>query len=105
MPVRSFREEKIKMLKEPGRAESYLKLSFEEVMKDGCYEAFYIGLRDVIEAKGITKADLAKNVGIGRQHLHFILTGKGNPSFSSVMEIVKALGLSCALVDDENIAA
>lgn len=99
MPTRSHREQKIKRLQRPGRAESYLKSSFEEALKDENYAAFFLALRDVIEAKGLNKTDIAKEADIARQHLHFILTGEGNPTFSSVISIIKALGFSCILVE------
>ena len=105
MPVRSHRERKLKRLQQPGRAESYLKVSFEEALKDENYAAFFLALRDVIEAKGFNKTEIAEKANVTRQHFHFLLSGEGNPTFSSVIAIIKVLGFSCLLVENGEKAA
>ena len=106
MPTKPHREHKLNRLRKPGHAESYLKASFKEALMDGNYPAFYLALRDVIEARELNKTALAEEAEIARQHLHFILTGEGNPTFSSVISIIKALGFSFILVEEnDNIAA
>ena len=99
MPVESYRKFKLERLKEPGRAESYLKLSLQEALKDGNYAAFFLSLKDVIDARDLTKTMLAEEAGMVRQHLHYVLSGKGNPTFASVVAILKAIGFSFVLVE------
>lgn len=101
MPVKSYREQKLKRLKASGRAESYLQTSFKEALKDENYSAFFLALRDVIEAKDLNKSEIAKKANLTRQHFHFLLSGEGNPTFSSVIAIIKVLGFSCLLIKDE----
>ena len=100
MPTRSHREQKLARLKQPGRAESYLKVSFKEALKDENYAAFFLALRDIIEARGLNKTEIAEKANITRQHFHFLLSGEGNPTFSSVVAIVKILGFSFLLVEN-----
>ena len=100
MPTKSHRESKLKRLKKPRRAESYLKASFGEAIKDENFSAFFLALRDVIEAKGLNKTEIAEKANITRQHLHFLLSGEGNPTFSNVITILKVLGFSCLLIEE-----
>lgn len=38
-------------------------------------------------------AQLAHDTGLGRESLYKALSGEGNPEFSTIMKVVKALGL------------
>ena len=105
MPTRSHREQKLKRLQNPGRAESYLKVSFDEALKDENYSAFFLALRDVIEARALNKTDIAQKANLTRQHFHFLLSGEGNPTFSSVIAIIKVLGFSFLLIESDEKAA
>ncbi len=45
----------------------------------------------IARARGMTQ--LAKDTGLGRESLYKALSGEGNPSFSTILKVVKALGL------------
>jgi probable addiction module antidote protein len=51
-----------------------------------------IALRRIAEARGgITR--VAKSAGVERESLHRALSGRGNPRFSTLSAVAKALGL------------
>ena len=45
----------------------------------------------IARAKGMTQ--LAKETGLGRESLYKALSGEGNPSFSTILKVVHALGI------------
>jgi probable addiction module antidote protein len=48
-------------------------------------------LGDIARAKGMTR--IARETGLGRESLYKALSPEGNPEFSTVLKVVKALGL------------
>jgi probable addiction module antidote protein len=48
-------------------------------------------LGDIAKAKGMTK--VAVEAGLGRESLYKSLSPNGNPEFSTVLKVVRALGL------------
>jgi probable addiction module antidote protein len=48
-------------------------------------------LGDIARARGMTR--LARDTGLSREGLYQALSVKGNPEFSTVMKVIKALGL------------
>jgi len=70
-------------------ARSYLEAATEEDPGDG--SLIRAALSDIARAKNMSK--LARDVGMTREGLYKALSEKGNPSFSTVMKITRALGL------------
>ncbi len=66
---------------------AYLEAALEE--DDPALVAAVLG--DIARAKGMT--DIAREAGLGRESLYKALLRKGNPEFSTVLKVVKALGL------------
>ena len=66
---------------------AYLETAFEE--DDPALVAAALG--DIARAKGMT--DVAREAGLGRESLYKALSPDGNPEFSTVMKVVRALGL------------
>ena len=66
---------------------AYLEAALEE--DDPALVAAVLG--DIARAKGMT--DIAREAGLGRESLYKALSRKGNPEFSTVLKVVKALGL------------
>ncbi len=62
----------------------------EEVASTGSESDFIHALGTAARAKGMTH--IAKQVGVTRASLYKSLTEDGNPSFSTVNKVVKALG-------------
>jgi probable addiction module antidote protein len=60
-------------------------------LEDGDQALVTAALGNIARAKGMTQ--LAKDTGITRDGLYKALSPDGNPSFSTVQKVVKALGL------------
>jgi len=66
---------------------AYLEAALEE--GDSALVAAALG--DIARAKGMT--EIARETGLGRESLYKALSPEGNPEFSTVLKVVRALGL------------
>ena len=66
---------------------AYLEAALED--DDPALVAAVLG--DIARAKGMT--DIAREAGLGRESLYKALSREGNPEFSTVLKVVRALGL------------
>jgi len=77
----------------------------ETVLEEGSLDTFLIALRHVAEANG-GLSQLAEISQRGRESLYKTLSDQGNPLFSTVQSILKALGMKLSVeIDEEKIAA
>lgn len=76
-------------LKTEADIEAYLEACLEEAGDDPAFIAHALGV--VARARGMTQ--LARDTGLGRESLYKALSGEGNPSFATIMKVIKALGL------------
>jgi len=76
-------------LKDPGEAAAYINAA----MEGGDKEDLLMALRDVAEATGGMRR-LAGKTGIPRESLYRSLSGRGNPEYSTLTTVVRALGLT-----------
>ena len=60
-------------------------------LEDGDPELLKLVLGDVARSKGMT--EIAKAAGLARSNLYKALSPDGNPEFSTVAHVLKALGL------------
>jgi probable addiction module antidote protein len=60
-------------------------------LEDGDPELLKLVLGDIARSKGMT--DIAKAAGLARSNLYKALSPDGNPEFSTVAHVLKALGL------------
>lgn len=67
----------------------YLEVCFEEAGDDATVIATALG--DIARAKGMS--DIAAATGLTREGLYRTLSKDGNPSFSAILKVMKALGL------------
>jgi probable addiction module antidote protein len=67
----------------------YLEACMEEAGDDAAFIAKALG--HIARAKGMTQ--LAKETGLGRESLYKALSGEGNPSFATILKVMRALGL------------
>jgi probable addiction module antidote protein len=67
----------------------YLEACFEEAGDDATTIAAALG--DIARAKGMS--DIAAATGLTREGLYRTLSKDGNPSFSAVLKVMKAMGL------------
>ncbi|MBC7784101.1 MAG: putative addiction module antidote protein [Burkholderiales bacterium] len=70
-------------------AAEYLKAAIED---DEEPQVLLIALRRIAEAHG-GLAQVARNAGIERESLYRALSGRGNPRFSTLSAVAKAVGL------------
>jgi probable addiction module antidote protein len=70
---------------------NYLQAAFE----DGDPSLIQAAIGDITRARGMT--DIARNAGLGRESLYKSLNPRGNPSFATVLRVIKVLGLSLRL--------
>ena len=74
-------------LVDPEKAAEYLSACLEEGP-----DTFLLALRDVAKAQGGV-ARLAEDTNLAREALYRMLSDAGNPTFSSISAITKALGI------------
>lgn len=67
----------------------YFDACVEEDPGDG--SLIRLALGDISRARGMSK--LASDTGLSREGLYKALSADGNPEFSTVMKVIKALGL------------
>ena len=73
---------------------AYLEAALEE--DDPTLVAAALG--DIARAKGMSQ--IARETGLGRESLYKALSPDGNPEFSTVLKVVRALGLRLHAVAD-----
>lgn len=98
--LRDFNETFQDELLDDDFAAGLLKVSLEE---EG-FETFLVSLREVVRARGGMTA-LAKATGRGRESLYKALSQEGDPKFSTVYSILKALNLDVEFTPSANRAA
>lgn len=74
----------------PQEAAHYLNAALED-----SEELFLIALRDVAEAKQMAR--VAESAGVARESIYRMLTVKGNPTCSTLLGILRAVGLKMAI--------
>ena len=88
----SYHQDLIDSLKEPEEAVGYLRSALEE---NDMPEVFLVALRNVAEARGISK--LARDTHLNRENLYKMLSKQGNPELGSLYAILDALGLKLSI--------
>jgi probable addiction module antidote protein len=63
----------------------------EAVFEDGDPSLVAAALGDVARAKGMSR--VAQAAGLGRESLYKALSTKGNPEFTTVLKVMRAVGL------------
>ena len=96
MRLKSYRTDLLERLRDADYAAEYLAQALALKDKD----AFLVALKDVVEAAG-GLGKLAGRVGIKRPSLYKILSRKGNPTLTTLQEILKPLGLRVSVALDE----
>ena len=76
-------------LRTPEEMAAYLDAWFAEAPEDAAGIARALG--DIARARGMTQ--VAKDAGLSRESLYKALSENGNPSFSTVLKVARALGL------------
>lgn len=77
-----------RLRKDPGFAVEYLKAALED--RDEL-RVLLVALRHLAQAQGIAK--VAKAAGIERESLYRALSARGNPRWSTLVAVTRAIGL------------
>ncbi|NJD85259.1 addiction module antidote protein [Candidatus Erwinia dacicola] len=72
-------------------SEEEMQMYLNEIMEDGELSLILSALGDIARARNMSQ--LSREVGMSREGLYHALSGRGNPTFSAMMKITKALGL------------
>jgi probable addiction module antidote protein len=91
----SYREALLESLKDPGEARAYLNAALEDSP-----EAFLKALKNVAQTNTMTR--VAKAAGVQRETLYRSFSESGNPTWETLVGVVKAVGLSFKIVDPQN---
>lgn len=67
----------------------YIEAAFEEAGDDAAFIARALG--DVARARGMTQ--IARDAGLSRESLYKALSGERSPDFSTMLKVLRALGL------------
>lgn len=89
MPVKFSRYDVADYLKSEVDMAAYLAACFEEAGDDAAFIAAALG--DIARAYGMGR--LANETGLTREGLYKTLSRDGNPIFSSILKVIRALGL------------
>lgn len=76
-------------LRTPEEMAAYLDAWLEEASDDAAGITKALG--DITRAKGMSQ--VAKDAGLSRESLYRALSADGNPSFATVLKVVRALGV------------
>ncbi len=76
-------------LRTPEEMAAYLDAWLDEAPEDAAGIARALG--DIARSKGM--AQVAKDTGLSRESLYRALGAQGNPSFSTVLKVARALGV------------
>ncbi|MBK6004517.1 putative addiction module antidote protein [Ramlibacter ginsenosidimutans] len=76
-------------LRTPEEMAAYLDAWLEEAPEDAAGIARALG--DIARAKGMSQ--VARDAGLSRESLYKALSENGNPSFATVLKVVRALGV------------
>jgi probable addiction module antidote protein len=69
----------------------HLAIRLEAALEDGDPALIAAALGDIARAKGMS--EIARETGLGRESLYKALSPDGNPEFSTVLKVVRALGI------------
>lgn len=86
----SYRNALLEALADPAEAEAYLNAAIEDSP-----ESFLKALGNVAQARQITK--VAKEAGIQRETLHRSFSSQGNPTFSTLSSVLRAVGFKLSI--------
>ncbi len=90
-PSRPYIDGLLEDLQDPEEAAAYLNAAIE----DGDQEVFLLALRDVIQARGMSK--VARETRLNRESLYKMLSAAGNPQLASLNALLRSVGLRIAV--------
>jgi probable addiction module antidote protein len=89
MATRTTRYDVAEHLRNEDEMLLYIEAAFEEAGDDAAFIARALG--DVARAHGMTA--VARDAGLSRESLYKALSGERSPDFSTLLKVMRALGL------------
>ena len=83
--------------------EERIMLFLEAVFEDGDPAVISAAIGEVARARGMT--NVARDTGLSRENLYKALSESGNPEFSTILKVVKALGFNLTVAPQKAEAA
>ena len=83
--------------------EERIALFLEVVFEDGDPASIAAAIGEVARARGMT--NVARDSGLSRENLYKTLSENGNPEFSTVLKVIKALGFGLTITPHKTEAA
>ncbi|MDH2923966.1 putative addiction module antidote protein [Nicoletella semolina] len=74
------------------RNEEEIQAYLNEVLKEDDVDLILSALGDIAKARNMSQ--LARETGVSREGLYKAFSGKGNPTFATVLKVMKALNLN-----------
>ena len=74
------------------RSEEEIQLYLNEVLKEYNVDSILSALGDITKACNMSW--IAREAGVSREGLYKAFSGKGNPTFSTVLKVMRALNLT-----------
>lgn len=100
----SHEDAMVQMLRnDPAFTAEYVRVALEEVGEKGGQAALLSVLRQVAKARGM--AYVAKAAGVERESLYRALSPRGNPRLTTLIALMKTLGLSLTVTPARRKAA
>ncbi|MDO5654338.1 MAG: putative addiction module antidote protein [Brachymonas sp.] len=79
------------------KTEEDIAAYMEAVMEEGADDPAYIAHALGVVARARNMSQLARETGLTREGLYKALSADGNPSFSTIVKVAKALGFEISL--------
>ncbi|MEL6821765.1 MAG: DNA-binding protein [Calditrichota bacterium] len=76
----------------PDEARLYLLEAMQEYFNDNNLSTFLVALRHVVNSQGGIGL-IAERSGLDRRHLYRVLSDNGNPHFSTIITVLRALNI------------
>lgn len=89
---KSYNEHLLERLRDPAISAAYLKAAVQD--PDSNQPLLMRAFRNVVESLGV--GYVSDITGLNRQNLYRMLSGDGNPRLSSLLSLLKALGMRLA---------
>ena len=91
--MRDYQADLLAQLADPDYAALYLKASLDEKLMDGDWEAFWLAIDDVVEARRTTTAGVI-NGDVADQSLQGPLGNGETPMLESFVAVLSSVGLA-----------
>ncbi|MGI4856032.1 MAG: addiction module antidote protein [Janthinobacterium lividum] len=89
MPIATTRYDVAEHLRTAEEMQAYIEAAFEEAGDDAAFIARALG--DIARARGMSQ--VARDAGLSRESLYKALSGERSPDFSTMLKVLRALGL------------